>query len=407
MMKTRTPSARAEMLDIFFRGSDLCRQIWVVVFLLFFTMTSNAVGWQSVPAIKIEKGPLNQIADSIGDIIRLQWDGDHIELNRDWPEIDEKERMEMLVQSFVDRGMDQKTAEQFAGRQRGGFGNDHPLDSQFELLANSIGASTSGGGGNEQREYRFNNRRISGNYRRNKETVELEFREVRDTGQRFMFCDRDGKSLSLLFLSEGIIIDFRQTETGQIRLGIIEEEPHLYVADNYRSLVNGQPEVATLVLRPLFSHIGIVPPHTEDSPEILRAMMTQLVAMADSDGGVVNKLIETLDSTRDSKARKDAVRQLTDGFEHWQSSITRFSKEETLSDESKKTLKQILANENRQGPRQFVNENGLMAKPAIFIGMLNERGGEEKKLVLAHLKSLTQQDFGDDIQAWKEWSRKQ
>ena len=129
--------------------------------------------------------------------------------------------------------------------------------------------------------------------------------------------------------------------------------------------------------------------------------------MADSDEVTVAKLIETLESTKNVTVRKDLLRQLADGLDHWQTSITRYSTEETLSDRSKKALAQLLANANREGPRKFVNENGLMNKPEIFVDMLKERDADGKKLILAHLMSLTQQDFGDDVQAWKDWLRKQ
>lgn len=373
--------------------------------LMFF---SSSVG-QSVPSLKFEKSPLNDISREIGNLIRLQWAGDNIEFSQDWPEIDEQTLLEKQIQAMVDRGWDRERAERLTSRRAGfGFRNKHPLDKQFHVVVATMGTSTGGGGGNGYRHYDFTNKQVAGSMERHDDEFELEFRDATSFDQRFILRDPDGKSLSFLYIDKNLTIDFRQLDSGQVRLAVIEDEPHMFVAQNYRSLVNDQPEVVNQLLSPLFTHLGIIEPYTSQSPEILNALMNQLVAQSDSDNIKVGELVEAIDSTREKRERDAALQQLADGFDFWKASIESFSTNEVISEETRRMLKELIAAAPDHRARTFIKQNGLMKQPKVFIGLLSDRKkGTDNQLIIEHLQSLTQQEFGDDVKAWNKWLRDQ
>jgi len=373
--------------------------------LLIAAFGSNAWGWQSIPHLKYDQGPINELSDEIGSLIRLQWSERNIALRQDFPEVDEDAEFEKTVQKYIDRGLDRDRAEQFAMRRGGGgLAVSHPVQKAFNSIAENSRGSRSAGGNGEVYRCMFSNQIISGTCRTSSDSVRIEFAENNDPNQRFVFDDPEGPRVSLLFTSDDLIVEFRQQADGQIRIVVVGDEPHLFTATDYKSLVDDDPLLVQELLQPLFSHLGIVAPFTSHSPEVKLALITQLLAMSDEDSSRVQKELEALESEKEED-RVAAYDRLAEGFEYWENAISDHVTEETISTETRNLLKQIGDKAKNHPANQFINDRKLMSSPSFLVDLLEGRTAEEQELIVNQLKRVTGQDFGDDQKRWKEWIR--
>ncbi len=374
--------------------------------LLIAAFGSNAWGWQSVPHLKYEQGPINELSDEIGSLIRLQWSGRNIALRQDFPAVDEDAEFEKRVQKFIDRGLDRDRAERFAGQRAGGLEVSHPVQKAFNSIAENSGGSRNAGGGGDNYRCMFSNQDISGTCRTSRDFVRIEFSENYDPNQRFVFDDPEGPRVSLLFTSDELIVEFRQQADGQIRIAIVADEPHLFTATDYKSLVDDDPLLVKELLQPLFSHLGIVAPFTIHSPEVKLALITQLLAMSDEDSSRVQKELEALESENEED-RVAAYDRLAEGFEFWENAISDHVTEETISTETRNLLKQIGDKAKNHPANNYIKDHKLMSSPLFLVDLLEGRSAEEQDLIVNQLKRVTGQDFGDDRKRWREWIRDQ
>jgi hypothetical protein len=115
-------------------------------------------------------GPLEEVAEEMGGLLRLEWKGKNIALKRDWDErkkkVEKDEELEEAIEKLVEGGVDERRLRVLTGRALGDvFGRESTgvEEAFFEIQSSLGGGGSSRGGSGRQQRMTFSTRGLTGN----------------------------------------------------------------------------------------------------------------------------------------------------------------------------------------------------------------------------------------------------
>lgn len=369
-------------------------------------------------------GVLEEVADKMENLLQLEWKGDNIALKRDWDEReekkksdddeekDEKDEIKKRIEELVDKGFPEEHARRLAeardrrGRKLG-FGMDRErsgVEKAFlEIPPKHGGRSSGSSGSGARRRLSFSTSAFSGSAILSNDDLRFAFEENDLAERKFELRDTGDGKVQFTFTYGELFLKFLQTEKGKIQLIWIDsDKADVYVASSFTEFVKKHPQPANKFLFPLLKQLGIKMPIDKTGPRLLSAALAHLERMQTDIDDQVAKLVKDLDS--DSyETRNSASAKLTAGFEKWAGQIEKHLKESPLSPEARMRLKQIKANSGKNELDQFLGEHKLLSSPSFLIKLLEFAKDDQKLMVVDELKKVTNEDHGENLDAWKKW----
>ena len=123
----------------------------------------------------------------------------------------------------------------------------------------------------------------------------------------------------------------------------------------------------------------------------------------------LSQLIEQLNASEFS-AREEASKEIEELFPAFEGAILKELDSDELSIEARNRLKIIVKRkeEAQAGDRRAedcVKANKLLGSIDYIISLFEIADEQSRQLLVRHLTKTTQQDFGMDVEKWKQWSR--
>ena len=357
------------------------------------------------------EGTLEEVAEEMGGLLRLEWKDKNIALKRDWDKrkkkVEKDEELEDAIEKLIERGVDERRLKQLAARDLGNiFGEERPgVEEAFFAIQSKLGGgggSSRIGSGRPNSRYSFTARGLSGSAYLGNFDTRFTFEESKALERKFEFRDNGIGRLYFTFSCDQLFIRFIQNEKGNTQLIWVEgDKVNAYVGRTFSDFVNDNPQAANKVLFPLLQQLGIRMPMDKTDPHVLKSALTRL-EMQSSDEEEVQQLIKDLGSGSYEK-RKTASERLTEGFDRWSAQIEKSLQDESLTFETKARLKGIASENPKSETDILLTDQKLLESPEFLISLFDVATDDQKTFVAEQLKKVTGQNLGTDLDAWKKW----
>ena len=254
-------------------------------FLVVFNGSGLAQG-QSIVKPDFGDGALEKTSAAMEELLQLKWNGQNLELKRDWDErlkkkkkkgTGEDDELEEAIAQLVERGLPEADAKRLAAQmadngglgamQFGGGKNQPAVQKAFFVVQSKVGAGSSGvsGSGKNQR-LSFFGRSLAGLALIQNDNVRFEFTESDNDERSFEIRDNGKGRFKFEFSFDKLFIRLLQSKTGETQLiWIADDKVKVYVGDSFSNLRKRNPQVVDKMLFPLFERLGIKTP--VDAPD--------------------------------------------------------------------------------------------------------------------------------------------
>ncbi len=364
---------------------------------------------------KFEPGVLSSSATEMKNLIRLGWDKNRLRLERDWADPNagksEEEIRKARIQRYMDRGLPEEQAAELIDR-RVVFGDsdDDPLTVAFRAFGARFGEGSSGAaGGGHRRRLSFHNEHLSGTAAIVDELLRFEFTENEPPFQRLTVQDQNDGRLSILFSTDDLLIELRQSTNKKTRLTyVVNERAYLMMADNFDEFSKKYSRATVEILFPLFRHVGIDLPIQADSPEVKAYVRQHFVAMNSRKPVSIEnfqRLLLELDSSKFDK-RLAATDALTAQYDVWSDLLRSSAIDSSLSLEVRNRI-QMIINENEavrkdaRELREFVEERKLIDSVEYLLNLLPDSDENSLDAIYARLQKITGKTRPEIDELWK------
>jgi hypothetical protein len=235
---------------------------------------------------------------------------------------------------------------------------------------------------------------------------EMRIDEFKGPGRTLEVCSTVGTRI--LLTGTDTLAMLHQTDVGIMGVLIDGDEVFSGRASDYYALSKQNSELHGK-LSAIFRHAGVDLPLGVNEPEVKRVALRMLGSMYSSDLTGLSQLIEQLNASEFS-AREEASKEIEELFPAFEGGILKELDSDELSIEARNRLKIIVKRkeEAQAGDRRAedcVKANKLLGSIDYIISLFEIADEQSRQLLVRHLTKTTQQNFGMDVEKWKQWSR--
>ena len=395
--------------------SNRVKYSFLVVFGCFLLwQTTASVAQDDLPFADFTGADLfEQSADKMSSLLQLAVVDGNLTVIPVWkmmamrkPELDQEELVKAEIAKLVDRGLPEDIARRHAMRKLdrdGRFGKaESPLMAAFSDYCRTYGiGSSSRSGANDRVNMRMSSRNFAGHLQVDNEDFLIELGERELEGRDFIL-EKRASSVTIRFIGDDVLFDLRQKETGQVRLAVIVgDKAQVFVARDFSTFVTKHAQANEMYLEKLLGVMGVAMPVSELENEIRQAVVERIVATS-ADEMQVQQLVDQL--VGDSfKVRDEAQAKLREKYFWWEEAINDQLKTKELTDEISKRVTDIRNRWPQDSFQDFAYVYKLYDSPRYLVRLLEQGDLNDASLILDRLKRKTGQDFGYDLEEWKEW----
>jgi hypothetical protein len=235
---------------------------------------------------------------------------------------------------------------------------------------------------------------------------EMRIDELKGPGRTLEVCSTVGTRI--LLTGTDTLAMLHQTDVGIMGVLIDGDEVYSGRASDYYALSKENPELHGK-LSAIFRHAGVDLPLGVNEPEVKRVALRMLGSMYSSDLTGLSQFIEQLNASEFS-VREEASKEIEELFPAFEGAILKELDSDELSIEARNRLEIIVKRkeEAQAGDRRAedcVKANKLLGSIDYIISLFEIADEQSRQLLVRHLTKTTQQDFGMDVEKWKQWSR--
>ncbi len=378
--------------------------------------TLNTAEENSTSAIELkvaEKGPINRLKKSIAPLLRLKLSDktDFLTLDRSQWESEnqsEKDRLQTMIASLVDRGVDPAKAKDLAAKMgRTSSSTNTPLDNMFNKVRadgrmNSSGRSHGRGrtqwtGESAEMTCALN---VSGN------SCLFQINEIASPNRTLIFRQSDNLTSFMLIGFDWSVV-LRQIDGKMLSMTLMTEGDTTYgKSASFVEFTKEHPQLCRRVLD-ILSTVGVDAPPMPSSPAVNQYVTRIIQERVRSGSTRLDELIKKLDAP-EFQSREEASKAITDSFAGFEMGIADRLAKGDLSIEATKRLREISklqASGAKTDPRikRCAEVFKLAGSPKYITGLLAGQSEEVQKTLIQYLTKTTGQKFGNDVKAWENW----
>jgi hypothetical protein len=367
-----------------------------------------------------EKGTFDKITVHIGRLVKLNWKGENLQLDRkNWTkDFEDKTRAEALnlFETELKQRYPNPSSKNYRAQKAERILNSPPVEGAFIRLRTAAGRlqTANAGGTINVRNSAFTTTQLKGKLEYDKAgLISVVLEEKSPPNRMIVFNDAgDGTLMIALSGNRGrLSLEIKQSKDGSFYVKHVsgknvftgEENSFQAFHARHRRYVEGR-------LFPLLRHVGIITPLTAyGSDEVKKATLARLRSRPTPEKTAQGqKLIKQLNSNL-YKKRQEAGKALAADFESYRDLIVRTIREPSTPPETVSRLKMIVKAKPKQKPAdEFVTAQKLTANVGYLVNLLGEVKPADRAIVAKALRQLTKQKFGPDPAKWKKWwSKKQ
>jgi hypothetical protein len=348
-------------------------------------------------------------ADPIGRLIKLGWRGKYLQLDRDhWGGAEDIakriKRQEEMVKKLMARGLPEK----FARKQAEQRMNRAPVEEAFAKLrqaAGSFRSGMSGRGGILLKQFSGND--LTGQMTQGNGELVIRVTELLGDGRSIVVSDSSSGEfgLNLIDPSGETVLVLHQGQKGKVKLVHVDGETMKHLrADSFLKLYAENTEFCHKRLFPAIRATGVKLPLGPYDEQIISAVVSRLRGhIDDAERKRIHKALDELEAS-DYPTRQDATKRLLDNYARWRPVILKEMNKRQLSREAKSRLEGVMkANTDVNQSGQLMDALGLLSNPEYLVEILDRTKDDGRDAVVKQLRKVTEQDIGDDVDAWKAW----
>ncbi len=346
----------------------------------------------------MEVGQLQKAKVELNDIFKLRWKDDQLQIDEDhWIAAAGKSTTRDPYARIMERGNYPKSAKY--------------ISQLFCNVATKLGARNRGmsSSGTNQMTRTMASGELNATLTVGTERCSIEFTELNKPGRTLSLRSyKDGRmTIMILGGKEMLVID--QTADGAIRIMMdAGKGPRALFGKSFRELARSQGDLLSTELGQMMDHFGIAKPMLPYDEAVKRSVRARLELLHGMDAEKTFK--ELVDQFRSSEfsAREQASIKIDEKYDLYLSLISRELKRDDLQPEARLRLSRIVKQNSKANQiSDVVRGFELLDSPEYLIAIgLDEKQADDKNLktfVSARLKQITEQDFGQDLSAWKKW----
>tara|TARA_B110000495_G_C23040942_1_gene624369 strand:- start:163 stop:1479 length:1317 start_codon:yes stop_codon:yes gene_type:complete len=362
-------------------------------------------------ATGLERGPMQKIAPSVKQILKMKFDldGKFILIDqKSWGEQETLKAQKLAIRKqMLDRKVDEAAIERMVDQVVRSRITAGPITKLFSEVRKSGGmrsSSTSVSGG--RTTMTSFGADLSCRVSLSGDRFEMRIDEFKGPGRTLEVCSTVGTRI--LLTGTDTLAMLHQTDVGIMGVLIDGDEVFSGRASDYYALSKQNSELHGK-LSAIFRHAGVDLPLGVNEPEVKRVALRMLGSMYSSDLTGLSQLIEQLNASEFS-AREEASKEIEELFPAFEGAILKELDSDELSIEARNRLKIIVKRkeEAQAGDRRAedcVKANKLLGSIDYIISLFEIADEQSRQLLVRHLTKTTQQDFGMDVEKWKQWSR--
>lgn len=362
-------------------------------------------------ATGLERGPMQKIAPSVKQILKMKFDldGKFILIDqKSWGEQETLEAQKLAIRKqMLDRKVDEAAIDRMVDQlvpSRMTAGPITKLFSEVRKRGGMRSSSTSVSGG--RTTMTSFGADLSCRVSLSSDRFEMRIDEFKGPGRTLEVCSTVGTRI--LLTGTDTLAMLHQTDVGIMGVLIDGDEVYSGRASDYYALSKQNPKLHGK-LSAIFRHAGVDLPLGVNEPEVKRVALRMLGSMYSSDLTGLSQLIEQLNASEFS-AREEASKEIEELFPAFEGAILKELDSDELSIEARNRLKIIVKRkeEAQAGDRRAedcVKANKLLGSIDYIISLFEIADEQSRQLLVRHLTKTTQQDFGMDVEKWKQWSR--
>ncbi|MDE0936965.1 MAG: hypothetical protein OSA89_13690 [Mariniblastus sp.] len=362
-------------------------------------------------ATGLERGPMQKIAPSVKQILKMKFDldGKFILIDqKSWGEQETLEAQKLAIRKqMLDRKVDEAAIDRMVDQlvpSRMTAGPITKLFSEVRKRGGMRSSSTSVSGG--RTTMTSFGADLSCRVSLSGDRFEMRIDEFKGPGRTLEVCSTVGTRI--LLTGTDTLAMLHQTDVGIMGVLIDGDEVYSGRASDYYALSKQNPKLHGK-LSAIFRHAGVDLPLGVNEPEVKRVALRMLGSMYSSDLTGLSQLIEQLNASEFS-AREEASKEIEELFPAFEGAILKELDSDELSIEARNRLKIIVKRkeEAQAGDRRAedcVKANKLLGSIDYIISLFEIADEQSRQLLVRHLTKTTQQDFGMDVEKWKQWSR--
>ena len=362
-------------------------------------------------ATGLERGPMQKIAPSVKQILKMKFDLDgkfSLIDQKSWGEQETLEAQKLAIRKqMLDRKVDEAAIDRMVDQlvpSRMTAGPITKLFSEVRKRGGMRSSSTSVSGG--RTTMTSFGADLSCRVSLSGDRFEMRIDEFKGPGRTLEVCSTVGTRI--LLTGTDTLAMLHQTDVGIMGVLIDGDEVYSGRASDYYALSKQNPKLHGK-LSAIFRHAGVDLPLGVNEPEVKRVALRMLGSMYSSDLTGLSQLIEQLNASEFS-AREEASKEIEELFPAFEGAILKELDSDELSIEARNRLKIIVKRkeEAQAGDRRAedcVKANKLLGSIDYIISLFEIADEQSRQLLVRHLTKTTQQDFGMDVEKWKQWSR--
>lgn len=214
----------------------------------------------------------------------------------------------------------------------------------------------------------------------------------------------DGKSMNIAFSNETSTWQVRQTKGGKIVASIIcGDEAMVLSGTDWNNLLEANPGTGRL-LTELMTHIGIELPPTPNDPRVISEALLELRSYYGGTEDAFAQFLKKLDSD-DFAERENAKERLSEQYEDFKAFIDVVLEQKRGSIQQRSVLtslkKEKAESEKYARYADYLKAEKLLMNPTFLISLFDHTDSSTKPMLIRRLKEVTEQEFGEDVDAWK------
>lgn len=365
----------------------------------------------------LQTGQLQTVSDSIGKLVKLSWsDGKLVWDEEHWKQPFVGQTLQSIdsqvTEELTRRGLQLPEEDRMvAFRKKRLFETPQPmlLFQDFQHVASegkhaTRSFSTVGSAG----QSRFTVSGIEAAFAIDANRTELSVREEAGPARTLQIRKQADGSLRLSLIGDHILL-LEQSAEGAVRWVDIMEaaagnDVTVLQADSFAELYGKHADLLESRLFPRLEHCGVGTPKQRYDPELVTRALERIRGVDAATRERFEALVIQIDSGNFSQ-RQNAYREISQNIEAFSMLLAELDEKGGWSAEASTRLGEL----QKQYSHSFetvdavLSQAGWLEDPTYLVGLLSHVEADQTELVTRRLERLTGQQFGADVDRWKEW----
>ncbi len=357
-----------------------------------------------------EFGPIQTCRKPLQKVLRLQVDERRLDLDRrQWKEALSEVEQQRLVERLVNDGIPVN----WAARRVKDLSQQPSIVAVFYEIRQSVQANSSYTSiGGSRRQYGFNSETLKGRLTLQGSATELTLWEKAGP-MRTLSVRQDDEELKVALAGRNgkMLLSITQKKAGPLEVADYRfAPPQIGRGATFLQYHRGDRVYIQRQLFPLLRHWGFQPPLTGYTPAVQVVVLDLLTSGSLADQQAFAQLLSDLQHDR-IVIRESATDRLEKHYGRFATLIHQaLAEPKQLGLETKIRLQRVIdLHADRVYLEQFVRSTGLLADVGYLIDLLEDTPvtDQRRQELRLRLHELTGQQFGDQIQQWRQWHESQ